>query len=123
MGYGIRRLLVLTAAMAGMAAGPACGLAPGNPGPKPMDLSSRQTRAPGEYLVTLVPGADSKVIAGLYGRFGIKGMKDLGNNLFLVTLTEDPGPAKMEELRGQNAQVKAVQPNFVYRTKERSIAQ
>jgi hypothetical protein len=115
MGYGIVRLLVLTAAIAGMAAGPACGLAPGNPGPKPMDLSSRQTRAPGEYLVTLIPGAESKVIADLYGRFGIKDMKDLGSNLFLVTLTEDPGPAKMEELRGQNAQVKAVQPNFVYR--------
>jgi hypothetical protein len=123
MGYGIRRLLVLGAAMAGMAAGPACGLAPGNPGPKPMDLSSRQTRAAGEYLVTLIPGADSKVIADLYGRFGIKGMKDLGNNLFLVTLNEDPGPAMMEELRGQNAQVKAVQPNFVYRTNERGIAQ
>jgi hypothetical protein len=81
-----------------------------------MDLSSRQTRVPGEYLVTLVPGADTKAIAGLYGPFGIKSIKNLGNNLFLVTLTEDPGPAKMEELRGQNSQVKAVQPNFVYRT-------
>ncbi|OGW35525.1 MAG: hypothetical protein A2X58_00765 [Nitrospirae bacterium GWC2_56_14] len=115
MGYGIRRLMVIAVALAGMAAGTACGLAPGNPGPKPMDLSARQTRAPGEYLVTLVPGAESKVIADLYGRFGIKDMKDLGSNLFLVTLTEDPGPAKMEELREQNAQVKAVQPNFVYR--------
>jgi hypothetical protein len=118
MEYGIRRLLVLAAALVGMAAGPACGHTPGNPGPTTMDLSSSPTRVPGEYLVTLVPGADSKAIAGLYGRFGIKGIKDLGNNLFLVTLTEDPGPAKMEELRGQNALVKAVQPNFVYRTNE-----
>jgi len=46
---------------------------------------------------------------------GIKSMKDLGRNIFLVTLTEDPGPSKMEELRGQNAHVTAVQPNFVYR--------
>ena len=66
-------------------------------------------------LVTLAEGADVKVIADLYGRFGIKGTKDLGRNIFLVTLTEDPGPAKMEELRGENAHVKAVQPNFVYR--------
>jgi hypothetical protein len=80
-----------------------------------MNPSSRQTRAPGEYLVTLAEEADVKAIADLYGRFGIKGTHGLGRNIFLVTLTEDPGPAKMEELRGQNAQIKAVQPNFVYR--------
>jgi len=79
-----------------------------------MDFSSRQTRAPGEYLVTLAAGADAKAIADLYGRFGIEGTRDLGRNVFLVRLTEDPGPAKLEELRGQNAQIKAVQPNFVY---------
>ena len=105
-----------------MAAGPACGHTPGNPGPAIMDFSSRQTRLPGEYVVTLVPGADTSAIVGLYGRFGIKGMKDLGNNLFLVTLSEDPGPAKIEELRVQNAQIKAVQPNFVYRTNEHGSA-
>ncbi|HYU28614.1 MAG TPA: hypothetical protein VEK83_06270 [Gemmatimonadales bacterium] len=80
-----------------------------------MDLSSRQTRVPGEYLVTLAAGADVKAIADLYGRYGIKGTQDLGRNLFLVRLTEDPGPAKLEELRRQNAQIKVVQPNFVYR--------
>ena len=108
--------MVLAAALAGMAAGSACGHTPGNPGPTAMDLSSSQARVPGEYLVTLVPGADVKVIAGLYGRFSIKSIKDLGNNLFLVTLTEDPGPARMEELRGQSAHVKAIQPNYTYRT-------
>jgi hypothetical protein len=80
-----------------------------------MDFSSRQTRVPGEYLVTLAPGADVTAITELYGRFGIIGTQDLGRNLFLVRLTEDPGPAKLEELRSQNAQIKAVQPNFVYR--------
>jgi len=81
-----------------------------------MDFSSRQTRVPGEYLVTLAAGADVKAIGDLYGRFGIKGTRGLGRNIFLVTLTEDPGPAKMEELRGQNTQINAVQPNFVYRS-------
>ena len=80
-----------------------------------MDFSSRQNRVPGEYLVTLAAEADVKAIAELYGRFGIKGTQDLGSNLFLLRLTEDPGPAKMEELRGQNAQIQAIQPNFVYR--------
>jgi hypothetical protein len=101
--------------MTGLAAGSACSQTPRDPAPMPMDFSSRQTRVPGEYLVTLAAGADVKAIAGLYGRFGIKDTQGLGRNLFLVTLTEDPGPAKMEELRSQNAQIKAVQPNFVYR--------
>jgi hypothetical protein len=81
-----------------------------------MDFSSRQARVPGEYLVTLVPGADVKVITDLFGRFGIKGVENLGNSMFLVILTEDPGPAAMEELQGQNAHVKAIQPNYIYRT-------
>jgi hypothetical protein len=88
-----------------------------------MDFSSRQNRVPGEYLVTLAAGADVKAIADLYGRFGIKGTQDLGRNLFLVRLTEDPGPAKLEELRGQNAQITAVQPNFIYRASGRGSIQ
>ena len=77
---------------------------------------SQQTRVPGEYLVTLAAGAEVRAIADLYGRFGIKSIKDLGNNVFLVNLTEDPGPATMEKLRGENTHIKAVEPNFVYRT-------
>jgi hypothetical protein len=115
MGYGIQRLIVLAVVLAGAAAGPACGHAPGDPWLTPKDFSSRQTRAPGEYLVTLVTGSDVKVIADIYGRFGIKSIQDLGRNVFLVILIEDPGPARMEELRGQNTHIKAIQPNFIYR--------
>ena len=64
--------------------------------------------------MTLAAGADGKAIAEVYGRFGIKVTQDLGNDLFLVKLAEDPGLPKLEELRGQNPKVKAVQPNFVY---------
>ena len=88
-----------------------------------MDFSSRQTRVPGEYLVTLAAGADVKAIVELCGRFGIKGTQDLGRDLFLVRLAEDPGPARLEELRAQNAQIKAVQPNFVYRASGRGNIQ
>jgi hypothetical protein len=110
-------------AMAGLVAGSACSQTPSDPAPTPIGLSSRQTRVPGEYLVTLAAGADVKVIAELCGRYGIKDTRDLGRNLFLVRLTEDPGPAKLEELRGQNAQIKAVQPNFVYRASGRGNIQ
>jgi hypothetical protein len=121
--HGRRLRIGLVLALTGLAAGSACSQTPREPAPTPMDFSSRQTRAPGEYLVTLAAGADVKAIAGLYGRFGIKSIRGLGPNLFLVTLAEDPGPARMEELRGQNAQIRAVQPNFVYRSNGRGNIQ
>jgi hypothetical protein len=115
MKYGMGSIIGLIVALAGIATACACGHTPGNRQAAFAGAWSQQTRVPGEYLVTLAEGADGKAIADLYGRFGIKGTKDLGHNIFLVTLTEDPGPAKMEELRGEDARVKAVQPNFVYR--------
>jgi hypothetical protein len=124
MQVGKRWCIGLVVAMMGLAAGwSACSQTPSDPAPTHMGFSSRQTRVPGEYLVTLAAGADAKVIADLYGRFGIKGTQGLGRNVFLVKLTEDPGPAKMEALRGENAQIKAVQPNFVYRSNERRNVQ
>jgi hypothetical protein len=89
---------------------------PGNPQAAPAVALAQQTRVAGEYLVTLAARAEVKAIADLYGRFGIKTIKELGRNVFLVTLTEDPGPDAMEKLRGGNALIKAVEPNFVYRT-------
>jgi BRCT domain type II-containing protein len=121
MQYGTwRRILVV---VAGLAAGYACSQTPSDSAPGPKDLSSRQTQVPGEYLVTLAPGADVAAIGELYGRFGIKGTRDIGQNVFVVTLTEDPGPAKLEELRSQNAKIKAVQPNFIYRSSGRGNVQ
>lgn len=116
MNRGTRRLIAFAMAVAGAAAGFGCGNAPGNPHSALAGASSQQTRVPGEYLVTLTAPAEVKAITDLYGRFGIKGIKDLGHNVFLVTLTEDPGPETMEKLRGENAHIKAVEPNFVFRT-------
>ena len=82
------------------------------------DAYAQQTRAPGEYVVTLAAPAEVKLIADVYGRFGIKGIERLGSNVFLVTLTEDPGPATMEKLRAENPHIKAVEPNFRYRSQE-----
>lgn len=111
MKYGTLRFIALVVALAGMAAAFACGHSSSNPGLTPKGISSRQTVPPGEYLITLAPGADAKVISALYGRFGIKSIKDRGRNVFLVIIIEDPGQARMEALRGQSAYVKAVQPN------------
>jgi len=117
MKFGMRRLIALAATLAGATAVSACGgPAPGNPAAAPV-VRAQQTRVPGEYLVTLAAPNSVKAIVDLYGQFGIKGIQDLGRNMFLVTLTEDPGPARMEQLRGENAHIQAVQPNFMYGTR------
>lgn len=115
----LRNLVSLTLVAASTAA---CAHAPANPpaaasDPAPVQLApaAQQTRVPGEYLVTLVPGADAKVISDVYGRFGIKGVNAMGSGVFHLILGEDPGPAKMEEIRKQDARIKAIQPNYVYR--------
>ena len=115
--------VVFAVIMAGLVMGSACSQSAREPGAAPTEFSSRQTRVPGEYLITLTAGADYKAIVDLCGRFGIKGTRDLGHDLFLVTRIDDPGPAKLEELRGQSAQIKAIQPNFVYRSSGRDRVQ
>jgi len=118
MKIGMRRLIALCVSLAGATAASACDApVPGNLCAAPA-VQARQTRMPGEYLVTLAARGGVEAIVELYGRFGIKGIQDLGHNVFLVSLTEDPGPAGMEQLRGDNARIQAVQPNYVYGTRE-----
>ena len=113
-----QRLLALGLALAGTAAGSACGETPRDPHGAAAGTWSRQNRVSGEYLVTVAALADEKAITDLYGRFGIKSIRNLGKGVFLVTLTEDPGPSTMEKLRAGNRQIEAVQPNYAYRTGE-----
>lgn len=99
-----QQLRTFAIVLAGAAAGYACGQPP------------QQASTAGEYLVTLAAPAEVKAIAGVYGRFGIRSIRHLGSNVFLLTLTEDPGPATMEKLRAGNAQIRAVEPNLQYRS-------
>ena len=115
-GRDLRRLIAIGVALAGAAAGYACGSSPVVPQAAPADATTQQTRVPGEYIVTLAEPADVKAISDLYGRFGIKEIRKLGANTFLLKLTEDPGPATMESLRAGGAGIMAVEPNYLYRT-------
>lgn len=117
MKFGTQRLIALAVTLTGATAACACGPAPGNLEAAPA-VRAQQTRVPGEYLVTLAARSGVEAIVELYERFGIKGIQDLGHNVFLVSLTEDPGPDRMEQLRGDNAHIQAVQPNLVYGTRE-----
>ena len=74
-----------------------------------------QARVPRQYLVTVAAAAGEAAVRELCGRFGITALKLLGNDVYLVTLAEDPGLATLEELGRHDARVRAVQPNLVYK--------
>jgi hypothetical protein len=78
-------------------------------------LSERQSRVPGEYVVTLGAGENSGVISERYGHLGIKSISPLGGVMFLLNLTNDPGPQEMQALISADSRIKAVQPNYIYR--------
>jgi hypothetical protein len=77
--------------------------------------SSQNHRVPGEYIVTLAREARTSAITDTYARLVVQSIKPLGNNVYLVQLAEDPGPAAVESLGRQNVQIQAVQPNYAYR--------
>jgi hypothetical protein len=80
-------------------------------------VNAAQDAVAGEYLVTLAPGADAKAIGDVYGRFGVKSVKPMGNGIYLVALTQDPGRATLEKLAAASRDIKAVQPNYRYRAR------
>jgi hypothetical protein len=110
----MRALLPCLAAVL-ISCGSACAGSPPTPEAVPKGPPSRRSTVPGEYLVTLSPGAEVGAVAQVYGRFGLKRTDDLGGGVVLVSLEEDPGLERMTELQLQDARIKAVQPNFVYR--------
>ena len=75
---------------------------------------AEKPRVPDEYLVTLSPDADKRIIAEHYGRFGIKDIYALGGETYLLVVLNDPGLKKMEDAIDDDSRVMAVQPNLVY---------
>lgn len=110
----LRRVAAFAIAVVSVAAGHACGSSPAEPQATPAGTATQQSRVPGEYLVTLAAPARVQAITDLYGRFGIKSLKEIAPNVFLMALTEDPGPAAIEKLRAGNARIKATEPNLLY---------
>jgi hypothetical protein len=112
----MRRFIAIALALAGAAGGYACSGFAGSPQPAAAGASPQQTRVPGEYLVTLAAPADVKAIADLYGRFRITRLQQLAPGVFLVSVSDDPGPAAMEKLGKEDPRIRAVEPNYLYRT-------
>lgn len=115
MGSGRR---VVTAGLAIAAAISACTHAPVAPSHAAVHAAperpAQQARVPDEYLVSLAPDVDERVISEFYGRFGIKELDALGDGTYLLVLTNDPGPQAMEALVSDDTRFRAVQPNIIY---------
>jgi hypothetical protein len=78
------------------------------------------TMVPGEYLIWLSGNAGVSSITQVFGKYGIKSIKDIiddpqRKSFFLVTLTEEPGSYEMERLgRKNNHLFLEVTPNYAY---------
>ncbi len=80
--------------------------------------STDAPRVPGEYVVTLEAGEKESAITERYGRLGIKRMLPLGGGVFLLNISNDPGPREMENQIKPDKRIKSVQPNFIYRSNQ-----
>lgn len=76
-----------------------------------------QGRVMGEYLITLEAGAPPDLIHSLYGRYGIKSLRKLDNNVYQLNLEQDPGPEMIDSVSKNVKAIKATQPNFTYSIK------
>ena len=72
-------------------------------------------RVAGEYIVTLLPGADVALLRKAYGAYRIRAIVGLGGNMFLMKLDKDPGLGTIQRKARESGGVKTVQPNFSYR--------
>lgn len=69
-----------------------------------------------QYLVTVTPGAGEAAVRAALAPFGLTAVKPIGNDTFLITLGEDPGLARVDAFGKQDARIRTVEPNFVYRS-------
>lgn len=119
MRYEIRMASIFIA-IATLATISACGHTTAGEVPRskmtPISRAEQQTRMPGEYLITLAAGENERIISESFAHFGIKNIQALGNNTFLLRITEDIGPDGVRAIIEQDTRFKAVQPNFIYKT-------
>lgn len=96
----------------------ACAHTSPSPGAAAANQNSGQVeqppRVPDEYLVKLAPDVDEAVIYEYFKRFGIKYVHDLGDETYLLILSNDPGPNELNVLIQNEARIKVVQPNLVH---------
>ena len=68
--------------------------------------------------MTVRPGGNEAEVRRVFGQYGIKSVKDLGKERFLVNVDRDPGPQAMEATSVRASSIHRVQPSFNYRIPE-----
>jgi hypothetical protein len=95
----------------------ACGGESSEKPPAPLERGSGtvQDRVPGEYVITVRSGGDADLLRDLYEEYGVRDVSEIGPDLFLLKLKEDPGVDEIRRKGIESGKVSAVQPNFIYR--------
>ncbi len=67
------------------------------------------------YIVTSLNEGEPAILR-TYTKFGIIGIKPIGNGQYELNLQNDPGLPEMEDLATRSGgAIKAIQPNFIYK--------
>ena len=73
-------------------------------------------RVAGQYIVTIAgEDVDLEMVRGIFSAFDVKDIRPSGKAYFVITFGKDPGIAALRQLITDTKELKAVQPNFIYR--------
>ena len=104
-------------AAAVLAAALAAGCATPAPRPGP-ESAPAQIAIPGEYVITVEPGADGRALAGLLVDLTPTRIAGLGGDRWLVVFAEDPGLPRLSLRTGDR--IRSVEPHLVSKTSPRN---
>jgi hypothetical protein len=106
------RLLAPVLAAAALAAG--CATPTPHKGP---ESAPEQIAIPGEYVITVEPGADGRALAGVLVDLTPTRIDGLGGDRWLVVFAQDPGLARLSLRTGER--IRSVEPHLVSKTTSR----
>lgn len=78
-------------------------------------LARETERVVGEYLVTL-SGTEPEEILRIFSPYKPRIMKKAGLESYLIKLEVDPGPEEVKKTASSAPEIKAIQPNYIYRS-------
>src|SRR5208337_552797 len=81
------------------------------------DMNKSQYAA-GEYIITMAKDVRPDFIIKYFSQYeviSVKAMEYAGENVYLLKIRKDPGPEEMQKKSAASANIKSIQPNYIYR--------
>lgn len=75
-------------------------------------------RVVGDYIVRGEASLERETLQALFGRYGIREIRDLGRSRFYLRLEDDPGLSAIRKTASGEAQIESVEPNLKYQVPE-----